>query len=84
MVSTGDSQGSGPSSWLAVLRPVGECRLEPLGKAGWQAAWVDTFGNAPQEWAEWLVAPESLPLPLGILSCQHPCAARAEGSLRPY
>jgi hypothetical protein len=122
MLSNLERQGESESpSWLAVLRPVGECRLEPLlpgsdilawhatlefvpwipprpsskpprsetyGKtlmagddgawtvaeielvrrfrnAGWQAGWVDTFGNAPREWAKWLVTQESLPLPLG-------------------
>lgn len=34
-------------------------------KAGWQAGWVDTWGKAPQKWSEWIVTPESLPLPLG-------------------
>ncbi len=34
-------------------------------QAGWQAGWVDTFGNAPREWGKWLVTLDSLPLPLG-------------------
>ena len=25
------------------------------------AGWVDTFGSAPKEWAEWLVKPNSFP-----------------------
>jgi hypothetical protein len=123
MLSTGASQEESepPSSWLAVLGPVGECHLEPVipgsdllvwhanlefvpwipplpspklswsetyGKslmarddgswtvaeielvrrfrnAGWQAGWVDTWGKAPRKWSEWIVTPESLPLPLG-------------------
>jgi hypothetical protein len=36
-------------------------------RAGWHAAWVDTRGKAPQKWAEWLVTPESPPLPLETL-----------------
>jgi hypothetical protein len=122
MLSNLEGQGESESpSWLAFLRPVSECRLEPVRpgsdilvwhanlefvpwipplsspkplrsetygktlmalddgswtvaeielvrrfrKAGWQAAWVDTFGNAPREWDKWLVTPNSLPLPLG-------------------
>jgi hypothetical protein len=33
-------------------------------EAGWRAGWVDTFGRAPKAWTEWLVKPNSLPLPL--------------------
>jgi hypothetical protein len=36
-------------------------------KAGWQAGWMDTWGKAPQKWSEWIVTPESLPLPLETL-----------------
>ena len=32
-----------------------------LRDAGWHAGWVDTFGSAPKEWAEWLVKPSALP-----------------------
>jgi hypothetical protein len=45
---------------------VGEIEIvRRFRKAGWQAGWVDTWGKAPQKWAEWIVTPESLPLPLG-------------------
>ena len=36
-----------------------------LRDAGWHAGWMDTFGFAPKEWAEWLVKPSSLPSALG-------------------
>jgi hypothetical protein len=44
---------------------VGEIELvRRFREAGWQAGWVDTWGKAPQMWAEWIVTPESLPLAL--------------------
>jgi hypothetical protein len=119
--------------WLSILKPVGQCRLEPLmhgsdmlawhatlafrrwslppgasklpwsvtyGKtqiarndgtrtiaeielvrrlreAGWCAGWVDTFGSAPHVWNEWLVKPNSLPLPL---RASYEAITRAAGS----
>jgi len=33
-------------------------------EAGWQAGWMNTFGRAPRNWDEWIVKPQSLPLPL--------------------
>ena len=38
--------------------------MQRFRKADWQAGWVDTYGKAPRNWAEWIVKPELLPLPL--------------------
>jgi len=35
-----------------------------MRESGWKAGWVDTFGSAPKEWAEWIVESSSLPSPL--------------------
>jgi len=48
-----------------------------LRDAGWPAGWVDTFGSAPPVWTEWLVKPNSLPLPL---RASYEAITRAAGS----
>jgi hypothetical protein len=131
--------GSDCPSWLAVLRPVSECHLEPVlhgsdvlvwhailefvpwipppssqklpwsetygktlmarddgsltvgeieivrrfRKAGWQAGWMDTWGKAPQKWSEWIVTPESLPLPLETMYRAVTNAADPDGGGHP-
>jgi|ERR1700722_15927667 len=137
MLSNLERQGeSEPPRWLAVLRPVSDCHLEPVhpgsdvrawhaslefvpwipppssaklpwsetyGKtllsrddgsltvgeieivrrfrdAGWQAGWVDTWGKAPQKWAEWIVTSKSLPRALrtlyrAITNAVNPCGS---------
>jgi hypothetical protein len=32
--------------------------------AGWEAGWVDAYGQAPRDWADWIVTLRSLPSPL--------------------
>jgi VRR-NUC domain len=48
-----------------------------LRDAGWRAGWVDTFGSAPHLWTEWLVKPNSLPLPM---RASYEAITRAAGS----
>ena len=36
-----------------------------LREAGWQAGWIDSFGQAPKVWAEWIIRPGSFPSALG-------------------
>jgi hypothetical protein len=59
-------------------RTVAEIELvRRLREAGWRAGWVDTFGSAPHVWNEWLVKPNSLPLPL---RASYEAITRAAGS----
>jgi hypothetical protein len=63
---------------------VGEIELvRRFRQAGWQAGWVDTYGRAPQKWAEWIVTRESLPLPLGSSYRAISDAVDPEGGGRP-
>lgn len=54
--------------------------------AGWQAAWVDTYGKAPESWAEWILKPElpdSLPEALGASYAAITSSVSPKGSGRP-
>jgi hypothetical protein len=61
MLSTGTRQRSVPPSWLAVLRPVGECHLEPVIPGSdilvWHAnlefvPWIPPLSSPKLPWSE--------------------------------
>jgi hypothetical protein len=55
-------------------------------EAQWQAFWVDTYGKAPREWAQWIIKPElrdSLPEPLGSKYRDITNAVNVRGKGRP-
>lgn len=54
-----------------------------LRKAGWQAGWLDSFGRAPTDFQEWIVAPDELPAALRSALLEISLAMRSRTNSHP-